>query len=128
MPGPSEPSATYHSLPPTLPPEELEEIGIARGLVARYVVLKKKKALEKDPNAIYCPRQWCQAPSRDSLQKVERSMRATGNGYWLQDRRPATVPSPPPPEETHDEAAPKLEKLQICSVCSFAFCRVCRGR
>lgn len=124
--------APYYPPPPTLPPEELEEIGIPRDLVTRYVALKKKNALEKDPDTIYCPRQWCQSASRDSLQRVEQSMRASGSGYWLQDRRPATVPSPPPPppllppEKTYGEAA--LNKLQICSVCSFAFCRVCRGR
>jgi E3 ubiquitin-protein ligase RNF14 len=122
------------SLPATLPPEELREIGIPEDLVTRYVALKKKKALEKDPNTIYCPRQWCQAPSRASVQQMEQTMKRNGSGYWLLDRD--TAPSSPPslqenivPKKREEEKpSPLKEKLQVCSVCSFAFCRVCLGK
>ncbi|KAF8538237.1 RWD domain-containing protein [Trichophaea hybrida] len=115
------------SLPSTLPPEELSEIGISTDLVTRYIVLKKKKALEKDPDTVYCPRQWCQAASRASVKKVEESMKTSGNGYWLPDRGAIPPPLPSSPQEDEHTATPRMEKLQVCSICSFAFCRVCKA-
>lgn len=115
------------SLPPTLPPEELSEIGISGDLVTRYIVLKKKKTLEKDPDTVYCPRQWCQAASRASVKKVDESMKTSGNGYWLPDRGATPPPPLSPSQEDEHIPTPRLEKLQVCSVCSFAFCRVCKG-
>ncbi|KAA8913137.1 RWD domain-containing protein [Sphaerosporella brunnea] len=116
------------SLPATLPPEELTDIGVPADLVTRYVAMKKKKALEKDPNTIYCAQKWCQAPSRASVELLEETMKRNGSGYWLPDRGAtpaAPAKKPKTAEEGQDHPSPLREKLQVCSVCSFAFCRVC---
>ena len=128
-------TANIRPLPPTIPPEELADIGLSEELVKRYIVMKKKKALDRDPNTILCPRQWCQGPSVSSVKKVEDSMAAAGSGYWLPD-----LDSEPEPAAAHEAGEEKkqvkpdavrssqnLEKLQVCSKCSFAFCRVCTG-
>ncbi|KAI5791515.1 RWD domain-containing protein [Pyronema domesticum] len=125
---PAPPKPTIQPLPPTIPPEELEEIGIPTDLVTRYVLLKKKKALEKDPHTIYCPRKWCQNPSKSSIERVESNMKQNGGGYWLPDFN--AVKEEPIKENNNgkeDTASVKLDKLQICSVCAFAFCRICRA-
>ncbi|KAI5854726.1 hypothetical protein BZA05DRAFT_424770 [Tricharina praecox] len=81
--------------------------------------LRKKKALAADPKTIYCPRQWCQAPSRASVENVEASMKII-----------------PQPIEEHvyeadskkkvkETVSPLKEKLQVCSTCSLAFCSKC---
>lgn len=122
------------SLPPTLPPEELLDIGIAPDMVTRYSVLKKKKALAADPKTIYCPRQWCQAPSRASVENVEASMKISGNDYWLPDRN--AVPQPieehvyeaDSKKKVKETVSPLKEKLQVCSTCSLAFCSKCLGK
>jgi len=121
------------TLPATLPPEELLEIGIAPEMVTRYTALKKKKALAADPRTIYCPRQWCQAPSRASVENVEVSMKISGNRYWLPDYN-ALLQTIQEQEQGEDKksveemASLLKEKLQVCSACSLAFCQKCLGK
>ncbi|KAI5803157.1 RWD domain-containing protein [Geopyxis carbonaria] len=122
------------SLPPTLPPDELREIGLEEAEVQRYVTLKKKKALQKDRDTIYCPRQWCQGPAESSVRALDQAMKVTGNGYWLLPRDAIIPPPPPPPAPiaTTTDTPPatpakKLEKLQRCTACALAFCRICHA-
>ncbi|KAI5820070.1 RWD domain-containing protein [Pyronema omphalodes] len=128
---PTPPKPSIQPLPPTIPPEELEEIGIPTDLVTRYVALKKKKTLEKDPHTIYCPRKWCQNPSKSSIERVENNMKQNGGGYWLPDFNAVKEKEPIKENNNNnnqeDPASVKLDKLQICSACAFAFCRVCRA-
>jgi hypothetical protein len=55
-------------------------------------------------------------------------MKQNGGGYWLPDFN--AVKEEPIKENNNgkeDTASVKLDKLQICSACAFAFCRICRG-
>lgn len=118
-------------LPPTLPPDELGEIGLGAELLKRYVDLKQKSTLEKDPATVYCPRQWCQAPSRESISILDAAMADNHTPYYLSDYgSPAasittTITASPTAPTNDDTAAPSPPKLQICSRCSLAFCRIC---
>jgi E3 ubiquitin-protein ligase RNF14 len=116
---------------PTLPPDELAEIGLPLELVTRYTTLKKKKALEVDPETIYCPRQWCQSASRSSLFALESAMSSSHASFWLSPRHP-THPSSPNtsillPLKSTTAGLSRAERLQLCSSCDFAFCRNCRN-
>ncbi|KAL0632520.1 hypothetical protein Q9L58_008576 [Maublancomyces gigas] len=125
-------------LPPTLPPDELKDIGLNAALLKRYVELKQKAALEKDPATVYCPRQWCQAPSRDSIKILNAAMAENHTSYYLSDygseavvaAAAAAAVTPTPTRSgnrTRNDTpdTPEPPKLQICSRCTFAFCRVC---
>lgn len=119
-------------LPPTLPPEELEDLGLTPDMITRYRVLKRKAALDADPNIIYCPRIWCRAPSRSSLEEIDRNIgskdlylterhlelkRAELNGTGVSTRtEAAAVPE--------SDSQPR-ERLDICSSCAYSFCKVC---
>lgn len=120
--------------PPTLPPDELEEIGIDSTMIKRYVAMKKKKALEMDPSTIYCPRTFCQGPAKSCISALEREMEESGNGYWLPDLDSGSQRPSSSSRSLADELNMKREasgkarpRLQVCSICSFAFCRVCHG-
>lgn len=119
------------SLPPTLPPEELEDLGLSAELVTRYRMLKRKAALDADPKTIYCPRSWCQAPSRSSLEEMDKDIgtkdlylteqhlelkKAEIRGGVSEDRGDAP---------TEPEQAPIRERLDVCSSCAYSFCKVC---
>lgn len=118
-------------LPPTLPPDELGEMGLDAALLKRYVELKQKAALEKDPATVYCPRQWCQAPSRESISVLDAAMADNHTSYYLSDygseavvaATAATTNIPVTSTSTSEHLEPP--KLQICSRCTFAFCRIC---
>lgn len=118
-------------LPPTLPPEELEDLGLSSELVARYKVLKRKAALDADPATIYCPRSWCQAPSRWSLEEMDKNIgtrdlylterhlevkKAELNGQNV-DNEEEALADPQPMHHT--------ERLDVCSSCAYSFCKVC---
>ncbi|KAI5849602.1 hypothetical protein DFP73DRAFT_509642 [Morchella snyderi] len=115
-------------LPPTLPPDELLQIGLSPELVKRYVDFKQKAALDADPGTVYCPRSWCQAPSRESIAALEKAMLHNHTTYYLPAHGLAPSPPPPPPPATiptTTAAPPPHQKLQVCSRCALAFCRVC---
>ncbi|KAF8423509.1 hypothetical protein BGX38DRAFT_1238581 [Terfezia claveryi] len=118
-------------LPPTLPPEELEDLGLSSELVTRYRVLKRKAALDADPATIYCPRSWCQAPSRSSLEEMDKNIgtrdlylterhlelkMAELNGQNVDGKDEA----PADPQPMHH-----IERLDVCSSCAYSFCKVC---
>lgn len=114
------PSST---LPPTLPPSELQAIGLPPPLITRYITLKQKSVLETDPTTVYCPRQWCQSPSRESLTLLTVTMTAQNTSFYLPPYgTPLSSSSTPPSAPTPPV---ELQKLQICTRCTFAFCRVC---
>ncbi|TGZ81042.1 hypothetical protein EX30DRAFT_364079 [Ascodesmis nigricans] len=129
--------------PPTLPPDELEEIGLGTKIITRYITMKKKKALEMDPTTIYCPRPFCQGPAKSCVTALEVEMAKSGDGYWLKDLDSSATSSTSSssylfPVSLADEAAKKhhdelsnnikaLPRLQVCSLCTFAFCRVCEN-
>ncbi|RPB16165.1 RWD-domain-containing protein [Morchella conica CCBAS932] len=124
-----EKSAKSMLLPPTLPPEELADIGISRELVKRYVDFKQKSALDADPGTVYCPRNWCQAPSRESIAALEKAMAMNHTTYYLPPH--GLAPTPPTSAAaattttTAGAGAAPHQKLQVCSRCTLAFCRVC---
>ena len=125
------------SIPPTLPPEELRDVGVAEELVERYVGMKRKKALDKDPDTIYCTRQWCQGPARSCVEELEAAMKGAGGGFWLRDKDAPVVIPTAVNEATEEKEKKELDedeqlaanrpRLQVCSKCSFAFCRICQG-
>lgn len=136
--GEEQPKPKRELPPPTIPPDELEEIGIEGNMVKRYVAMKKKKALEMDPLTIYCPRTFCQGPAKSCVAALEREMQESGNGYWLEDLDSGSAAASPPSRSLADEAARKADeevksggrarpRLQVCSICTFAFCRVCHN-
>ncbi|KAH0609778.1 uncharacterized protein H6S33_012324 [Morchella sextelata] len=117
------------SMPPTLPPDELLDIGISKELVKRYVDFKQKSALDADPGTVYCPRSWCQAPSRESIAALEKAMLQNHTTYYLPPHglAPAATAAPNTTTTTTTTtvAAPPHQRLQVCSRCALAFCRVC---
>ena len=128
------PSLPKAILPPTLPPEELEDIGLSSELVTRYKVLKRKAALDADPATIYCPRSWCQAPSRSSLEEMDRNIgtrdlylterhlelkKTELNGQNEADQEDQGK-TPVDPQPVHP-----MERLDVCSSCVYSFCKVC---
>lgn len=56
-------------------------------------------------------------------------MSAAGSGYWLPDlgSEPLPVPHTEDVEKEPENSRREPEKLQLCSVCAFAFCRKCEG-
>jgi len=117
-------------LPPTLPPEELEELGLSSELVTRYKVLKRKAALDADPATIYCPRSWCQAASRSSLEEMDKNI-GTKDLYLTERHLELKNAELNGQKVDEDEApaAPRLlhhtERLDVCSSCAYSFCKVC---
>ncbi|EHL03845.1 putative E3 ubiquitin-protein ligase itt1 [Glarea lozoyensis 74030] len=59
-----------------LSPSELLQIPLEPEIVARYVKLKRKAALESDKNTIYCPRSWCQGAARSTKHKKSVGLEA----------------------------------------------------
>lgn len=102
----------------TLEPSELLRIPLNQEIVQRYSRLKEQRRLESNRNTIYCPRKWCQGPSRlahrrrDSSSDSDASENAFSPAYDPNDPQSAR----PPPSE----------RLAICSICTFAFCLVCQ--
>lgn len=108
----------------TLGPSELLQIPLEQAIVQRYVMLKRKNALEADRTTVYCPRQWCQGPARSK--KTEALDRNDDIGSddeeQLEDRGEAL-------DGSDDAAGPAkyAERLAICTECTFAFCKVCKA-
>ena len=124
-------------LPPTLPPAELEDLGLSPELVTRYTVLKRKAALDADPATIYCPRSWCQAPSRSSLEEMDKNIGT--RDLYLTERHLQLKKAELDKQKVEEEeggggeekasADPQpmhhLERLDVCSSCAYSFCKIC---
>ncbi|KAL8648899.1 MAG: hypothetical protein Q9226_005798 [Calogaya cf. arnoldii] len=108
----------------TLGPSELLEIPLEQEMVQRYVMLKRKNALESDRTTVYCPRQWCQGPARSK--KTEALDRDEDIDS---DNEPSQEQSQEPHNETNDpkDSPQPTERLAICTQCTFAFCKVCKA-
>ncbi|KAF8471980.1 RWD domain-containing protein [Kalaharituber pfeilii] len=126
-----QPSQPRVYLPPTLPPSELEDLGLSPDLVTRYRMLKRKAALAADPKTIYCPRPWCQAPSRSSLKEMEANIDT--NDLYLTEKhlemKKAELNGTASKSETESqpdaEPVKMTDRMDRCSSCSYAFCKVC---
>ena len=103
----------------TLEANELLQIPLAQETVQRYVKLKRKKRLESDRRTIYCPRQWCQGPSRSQKNKF-KSVDAEDSDTG-EDEPDYYDPNAP------EKLPPPAERLAICEDCGLAFCKVCKA-
>ncbi|KPI37977.1 E3 ubiquitin-protein ligase itt1 [Cyphellophora attinorum] len=113
----------------TLNPSELLSIPIEHEMVQRYVRLKRKKRLESDKDVIYCPRQWCQGPSRSK--KHPKPINPLEDFVSDSESDAETKPSEPPPKKASTKKVdpntiPMSERLSVCEDCDFAFCLVCK--
>lgn len=117
----------------TLHPRELLDMGITEPQARRYVEMKRKKLVESNKATVYCPRTWCQAPSRSQLYPPipndlynypdfdQEQTRALQNVQpELAVAQDANVDSTPIALSTLHP-----DRLEICSKCAFAFCRIC---
>ncbi|KAL9577334.1 MAG: hypothetical protein Q9212_006428, partial [Teloschistes hypoglaucus] len=109
----------------TLGPSELLQIPLEQEMVQRYVMLKRKKALESDRTTVYCPRQWCQGAARSK--KTEALDRNLDLESEDEDEAEPEEPKPETPDNTPAARIPPAERLAICTECSFAFCKVCKA-
>ncbi|KAL8837921.1 MAG: hypothetical protein Q9176_005397 [Flavoplaca citrina] len=107
----------------TLEPSELLQIPLEHDIVQRYVMLKRKNALESDRTTVYCPRQWCQGPARSK--KTE----ALDRDEDLESDEEHADPSEEPQDGSDDTEgqSQSAERLAICTQCTYAFCKVCKA-
>ncbi|KAL9615260.1 MAG: hypothetical protein Q9204_008786, partial [Flavoplaca sp. TL-2023a] len=107
----------------TLEPSELLQIPLEHEIVQRYVMLKRKNALESDRTTVYCPRQWCQGPARSK--KTE----ALDRDEDLESDEEHVDPSEEPQDGSDDTEGQyqSAERLAICTQCTYAFCKVCKA-
>jgi E3 ubiquitin-protein ligase RNF14 len=136
----------------TLHPTELLAIPIERAQVQRYADLKLKKKLESDKSTVYCPRKWCQGPAKSAryARYETNNLEAYPESSDDEDdvanepaaggpADPAQVPAanpadpnaiPPPADDTrrarYSYMRPPPDRLNICSKCQYAFCRICQ--
>ncbi|KAL8773995.1 MAG: hypothetical protein Q9194_004172, partial [Teloschistes cf. exilis] len=111
----------------TLGPSELLQIPLEQEMVQRYVMLKRKKALESDRTTVYCPRQWCQGAARSKkTEALDRNLDLESEDDAEPDAEPEE-PQPDTPDDTPAARIPPAERLAICTECSFAFCKVCKA-
>ncbi|KAL8686795.1 MAG: hypothetical protein Q9218_006859 [Villophora microphyllina] len=105
----------------TLGPSELLQIPLEQEMVQRYVMLKRKKALESDRTTVYCPRQWCQGPARSKkTEALDRNLDLDSEDEAQPNEQNKETDAP-------GARIPPSERLAICTECSFAFCRVCKA-
>lgn len=109
----------------TLHPRELFAIGIEPDMVRRYVEMKRKKKAESNKETVYCPRTWCQAPSRRFTDQPIPDDLAD-----YPDSEPDVdlikdVRNTDGLDEAKSAQAAKADRIEICSQCEFAFCNVC---
>jgi E3 ubiquitin-protein ligase RNF14 len=113
----------------TLNPSELLSIPIEHELVQRYVRLKRKKRLESDKDVIYCPRQWCQGPSRSKKHPKPINPLEDFKSDSESDAEPKPTEPPhkkPSTKKVDPNTIPMSERLCVCEDCDFAFCLVCK--
>ncbi|KAL8997128.1 MAG: hypothetical protein Q9169_003511 [Polycauliona sp. 2 TL-2023] len=107
----------------TLGPSELLQIPLETATVQRYVMLKRKNALESDRTTVYCPRQWCQGPARSKkTEALDRDEDLDSDDEQLEHLEKAQ-------DEGNDTEDPPLpvDRLAICTQCTYAFCKVCKA-
>ncbi|KAL8767703.1 MAG: hypothetical protein Q9209_005883 [Squamulea sp. 1 TL-2023] len=108
----------------TLGPSELLQIPLEQNMVQRYVMLKRKNALESDRTTVYCPRQWCQGPARskktealdrdDDLASGDETQEELALGQQEDNNGPSGQ-------------SQSTDRLAICTECTYAFCKVCKA-
>ncbi|KAL8812343.1 MAG: hypothetical protein Q9200_001110 [Gallowayella weberi] len=108
----------------TLGPSELLQIPLEQDMVQRYLMLKRKNALEADRTTVYCPRQWCQGPARSK--KTEALDRNHDIESDEEEGHGDDAPSPKVSDEQTDPAT-LAERLAVCTECTYAFCKVCKA-
>ncbi|KAL8672631.1 MAG: hypothetical protein Q9168_002907 [Polycauliona sp. 1 TL-2023] len=107
----------------TLGPSELLQIPLEQATVQRYVMLKRKNALESDRTTVYCPRQWCQGPARSKKTEALDQDEDLESDEEQQDHLEEL-----PIESNDPDSQPQLaDRLAICTQCTYAFCKVCKA-
>jgi E3 ubiquitin-protein ligase RNF14 len=110
-----------------LKPQELLQIGIKKEVVQRFMDLKLKRALEKDPETVWCPRKWCPGVSEQSLDRyagltVDISTFESTLSEELDEEEDVDTNTP----HTHPHQQQQTnDRLAICGTCTFAFCSTC---
>ncbi|KAI4223268.1 MAG: hypothetical protein L6R36_005559 [Xanthoria steineri] len=108
----------------TLGPSELLQIPLAQGTVQRYVMLKRKNALESDRTTVYCPRQWCQGPARSKKTEAldrDEDLESDEEQQHEESKEPQDNANDP-----NSQTQP-TERLAVCTQCTYAFCKVCKA-
>ena len=114
-------------------PKDLYEMGIEPQLIERYTRLRIKKLRERDPDTIWCPRNWCDGvvetdrytnldlDNPEDLSKLDRhagaSLPSSSSSPPLLSSSPTLQATPVPPK--------RRAALAICGTCAFAFCSGC---
>ncbi|KAL8728577.1 MAG: hypothetical protein Q9166_005310 [cf. Caloplaca sp. 2 TL-2023] len=108
----------------TLGPSELLQIPLEQDKIQRYVMLKRKNALESDRTTVYCPRQWCQGPARSKKTEAldrEEDVDSDDEGQQVQAGEPSNDSNAP------EDSMPLADRLAICTECNYAFCKICKA-
>ncbi|KAF2203014.1 RWD-domain-containing protein, partial [Delitschia confertaspora ATCC 74209] len=107
-----------------LTPNELLQIPLERGMVQRYVDIKRKKKIEADKSTIYCPREWCQGAARsDKYPKfTDLSQIPESDDEDQEEEESAPVEASEKPVTVRAKGA---NRLAVCEDCNYAFCSVC---
>ncbi|KAF1990179.1 RWD-domain-containing protein [Aulographum hederae CBS 113979] len=103
----------------TLNPIELLDIPLSEDVVRRYAELKRTKKIESDPDTIFCPRAWCQAPARSAKYPPIKDLVSL---TYDNENDGATQEAPP----VESKVKGNEERLSVCEKCGLAFCRVCK--
>ncbi|KAL9097893.1 MAG: hypothetical protein Q9165_000219 [Trypethelium subeluteriae] len=111
--------------PKTLSPSQLLQIPLEPEMVRRYVDLKRKKKLESDSSTVYCPRKWCQGPARSKKYPKLTDVTAIDSSDSSDDEAPTEPPNSTSSTNNKNILPPLSERLAICSLCQYAFCRIC---
>jgi E3 ubiquitin-protein ligase RNF14 len=101
-----------------LSPSELLQIPLEPEVVKRYVMLKRKAALESDKNTIYCPRSWCHGAARS-----KKHRKPVGTEADESSDEEGENDGQPPKKAPNFVAGNDL--LSVCEDCSYAFCSRC---
>ena len=107
----------------TLKPSELLQIALDKEIVQRYTRLRRQRRIESNRNTIYCPRKWCQGPSR--LAHRHRRRNSTSDSDASDNEKDSFLVYDP--DDPQSPRPPPSERLAICTACTFAFCLVCRS-
>ncbi|KAL8910433.1 MAG: hypothetical protein Q9171_004271 [Xanthocarpia ochracea] len=108
----------------TLGPSEMLQIPLDQSMVQRYVMLKRKNALESDRTTVYCPRQWCQGPARS---KKTEALDRDDDLESDEERQEGQSQGPQNHTNDADGGSRSADRLAICTECTYAFCKVCKA-